>query len=539
MIVVLMLLENALALCTPWFGGQLTSTILAEGSVLTFTYKQILLLWFCLVIIQASLGYVNRIVSGRAGERMLLQLRTSLYNKLQSLPLTYHHDKRHGETLALITNDSAIVSSFITGTLVSIVPQIITAFGAILCIFIINPTVAVFATVLIPLFYIVIKLLSRNIRPLSKKLMQQYASTFSLAEENLLTLPVIKIFAREPLESKRFSNSNEELFSLSTQYIKTQSHLSPVIKILSTGIVLTVLWIIGDDIAAGTLSTAEMVSLMLYGMLLTRPISMLADTYGQIQRTSGAADRLIEIYNQPSEDCERGIALPPVKGQIQLENVSFAYPGRETILHNLALQIDAGETIAITGDNGAGKSTLAHLLMRLISPDSGSIKIDGYHIEDVSLSSLRSQIGLVQQNIFLQNATVADNIRFGRPGASDNEIIAAATASHALAFINNLPLGFNTLIGDQGVKLSGGQKQRLSLARALITHPAILILDEATAMFDPDGELAFIEENKDLLKNRTVIIITHRPASLALADRILRLDNGAISTVSCSPLAQF
>ncbi len=532
-------MENALALCTPWIGGQLTNTILAESSVLTFSYNQILLLWFCLVLIQCALGYVSRILSGTTGERMLLQLRTTLYNKLQSLPLTYHHEKKHGETLALITNDSAILSSFITGTVISVVPQIVTAIGAILCIFFINPVIAFLAAILIPLFYIVIKLLGRKIRPLSKQLMQQYASTFSLVEENLATLPVIKIFNREFLESARFSKSNEDLYSLNTKYIKNQSRLSPIIKVLSTAIVLTILWVLGDDIAAGTLSTGEMVSLMLYGMLLTRPISMLADTYGQIQRAAGAADRLLEIFNQTSEDFTRGITLPLVQGHITFQNVCYAYPGRGNILCNLSLQIRAGETIAITGDNGAGKSTLAHLLMRLISPNSGTISIDGYCLEKVSLLSLRSQIGLVQQNILLQNSTVAENIRFGKPEATDHEIVAAATASHSLKFITELPSGFNTRIGDQGIKLSGGQKQRLSLARALITNPAILILDEATAMFDPEGEQAFIEENRELLNNRTVIIITHRPASLALADRIVRLDNGTFSEVSRSPLAQF
>jgi ABC-type multidrug transport system fused ATPase/permease subunit len=534
-----MLIENALALCTPWIGGQFTSTILAEDSILSFTYKQIILLWFVLVLIQSTLGYMSRILSGTTSQRMLLQLRTSLYNKLQSLPLTYHHNKKHGETLALITNDSTIVSGFITGTVVSVVPQIVTALGAILCIFIINPVIAVLVTVLIPLFYVVIKLLGRKIRPLSKQLMQQYASTFSIAEENLSTLPVIKIFTREYLESNRFSKSNEDLYSLNTQYLTAQSRLSPIIKILSTAIVLTILWLLGDDIATGTLSTGEMVTLMLYGMLLTSPISMLADIYGQIQQTAGAADRLLEIFNQPSEDFEGGIPLPAVKGEIVFENIFFAYPGRDNILHDLSLHITAGETIAITGDNGAGKSTLAHLLMRLIAPDSGTITIDGFPLQDVSLFSLRRQIGLVQQNILLQNSTVAENIRFGKPDATEEEIYAASTASHSLHFINALPSGFNTLIGDQGIKLSGGQKQRLSLARALITNPAILILDEATAMFDPDGEQAFIEENRELLEHRTVIIITHRPASLALADRVLRLRNGSFSVTAPSTLAQF
>jgi ABC-type multidrug transport system fused ATPase/permease subunit len=260
-------------------------------------------------------------------------------------------------------------------------------------------------------------------------------------------------------------------------------------------------------------------------MLLTQPISGLANVYGQVQSTRGAADRLQAFFAEQAEPDEKGQTdLPAVKGSIEFNDVSFSYPGRDPVLKHFNLKIDAGETLAITGPNGAGKSTLAYLLMRFDNPSSGRILIDDNDISQYNLKSLREQIGIVSQNTLLLNGTVRDNLVYGRFNATDEEIEKAAFAARANEFIEQLPDDYNTIIGDQGIKLSGGQRQRLSLARTLMKDPPILILDEATSMFDPDGEAGFIEECRDLLHQRTVILITHRPASLALADRIIKLE---------------
>lgn len=528
-ITLLMLAENALALLTPWLAGRFTQSLFHTSTPLPFSYKQILLFWFCLLVVQALFSFYNRTLTGTTTERMLIQLRTRLYDHLQSLPISYFHARKHGETLALLTNDAAVLSGFVTTTAVSLLPHFGTACGALVCIFMISPLIALLSALLIPFFYLATKILGRGIRLISRQLMQQYAETFSLAEENLATLPIIKSFTREPLESRRFADSNSELFRLSAKYIQAQAKLAPVMKLFSTTIILIILLIISDDITSGKLQAGDIVSLMLYGMLLTQPISRLADTYGQVQRAMGAAERMLAVFSVRPEDHSKGFPLPPVRGQIHFSGVSFTYPGRDLLLDRLDLQIAQGETVAITGVNGAGKSTIAHLLMRFAEPHEGMIFIDDINISDVRLDSLRSQIGLVQQQVLLQNSTVAENILFGRPGADQKAIEAAARAAHAHEFIEKLPQGYNTLIGDQGIRLSGGQKQRLSLARALLKDPAILILDEATAMFDPEGEVSFIRENRDLLSRRTVILITHRPASLALADRILRLENGILT----------
>jgi ATP-binding cassette subfamily B protein len=267
----------------------------------------------------------------------------------------------------------------------------------------------------------------------------------------------------------------------------------------------------------------------LYAMLMTRPVSGLANVYGQVQRTRGAAERLVDFFAEQAEPPEAGLpALEQVKGHIRFEQVSFAYPGRRPLLWDMSLEVKAGETIALTGENGCGKSTLAYLLMRFIQPSSGCITIDGKDIAQYSLESIRHSVGLVAQHTLLLNGSIAENIAYGRYKASKEDIERAARASGAHQFILQMPDGYDTTIGDQGIGLSGGQRQRLSLARTLLTDPPILILDEATAMFDPQGEEDFIDECSDLLEERTVIMITHRPASVALANRVVKMQDSKI-----------
>jgi ABC-type multidrug transport system fused ATPase/permease subunit len=240
--------------------------------------------------------------------------------------------------------------------------------------------------------------------------------------------------------------------------------------------------------------------------------------------TRGAAERLLGFFGERPEPLGHGRqVLQNAAGRIEFRDVSFAYPGRTPVLERFNLTIEAGETVALTGPNGAGKSTLVHLLMRFMEPDAGKILLDGQDIAEVELGSLRRQIGLVAQNTLLLNGTVAENLEYGQPNATLADMKKAAKAARAEEFIEQLPEGYDTVIGDQGVKLSGGQRQRLSLARTLLKDPPILVLDEATAMFDPEGEASFIEQSREVLERRTVILITHRPASLALADRVLDL----------------
>ncbi len=526
-IVLLLLVESAFSLSSPWLAGQLTGAVLGEASVYFTSTNSILIIWLIVMVCKSLLSFATQYLVGSTGQTMASRLRSRIYQHLQVLPLTYTQERNQGDMLTLLSNDSEHISDFVTNTLVQLLPLLATFLGAFLIMAWLDPVIAVLAALLLPVYYLATKIIGRRIRPITAAWIKSWSSMTSLVQENLGLFPAIKAFIREPLEAQRFEERNTELLTWSKRQILIQSILSPAIALLAGAGLLLLVWVGLGHIKSGRLETSSLVSLLLYAAMLTRPISGLANVYGNVMLTMGAAERLLEFFAVQAEPIDGNHPdIADVKGQIEFQDVSFSYPGRPPVFKHFDLSIQAGETIALTGPNGAGKSTLAHLLLRFIEPSAGQILIDGNDISDVSLSSLRDQIGLVAQNTLLLNGTVADNIAYGHHLASMEEMKKAAEAARADQFIEKLPDQYETVIGDQGIRLSGGQRQRLSLARTLLKNPPILILDEATAMFDPQGEKSFIEECHDLLHQRTVILITHRPASLALADRVLKMEIG-------------
>lgn len=526
----LMLLETAAALAVPWFGGKLAGGLLADGSV---GVGAVLLILLALFATQAFLKIANGCILTRISESVLADLRIRVYDHLQALPLNFYQARRKGDILSLLTYEVPLLSGYLTGTLLSLVPLLVTAGGAVVIMFTIEPMLAGLTALLVPLFYLVLRVLGRRLRPLATELQRAHAVAFATAEENLGMLPAIKAFTREDLESSRYREQIHYVRKLTTTQQRISSALEPMVQFIASAAVLCLLWIASEKVSGGSMTPAELVSFLLYGALLTRPVSALAGVYGRTQNARGALKRLQDVLTErPEELFHGGSVLPTAVGDIEFVNVTFSYPGRPPVLREVNLQIRAGETIAITGENGAGKSTLAQLLMRLHEPTSGQILIDGHDISTVNLRSLRALVGIVPQNVLLLNGSVRENIGFGNPSADPGEIRRAARLAQADDFIMGLPQGYDTMIGDQGVKLSGGQRQRIALARALLKNPPILIFDEATAMFDPEGERLFVESIRSVLTQSTVIIITHRPASLALADRILHCDKGTLQTQS-------
>lgn len=524
----LLLAGSLVSLASPWMAGLLTASVLGQAG---YAPKQILALWLCLMATSSLISFFTSYRIGATGEQLTAGLRERLYQHLQALPLAYYQQRRPGETLTLLSADAAIISSFVTDTAVQLLPALLTFVGALVLMAWLDPGIAVLAVLCLPAYVLAMKILGRQLRPLSRAWVDANSRVVSVVQENLDMLPAIKAFTRERHEQGRFDQVNRQLLALSQRQLRIQSLLSPAISLLGAIGLVALLWMGTARIENGELAPSQMVSLLLYAMLLMSPLSTLADIYAQVQRTRGSAERIIEFLGQQPEPADAGErVLDRVEGHIEFRDVSFGYPGRPPLLGHFNLQIPAGETLALTGPNGAGKSTLAYLLMRFIDPDEGAVMIDGVNTRQATLASVRAQIGLVAQNVLLLNGSVAENIAYAEPAVSREKIEAAAKAAHAHAFIMQLPDGYDTVIGDQGIRLSGGQRQRISLARTLLKDPPILVLDEATAMFDPEGEKAFIDECRDMLGRKTVILITHRPASLALADRVLHLDKIATAT---------
>ena len=525
----LMLLESAAALAVPWLGGKLAGGILETVETGTWSVPVVLATMLALFGVQALLKFGNTYLLGSTGEKIVSDLKIRVYDHLQALPLSFFHQRRQGDTLALLTRDVYVVSGYVSGTALAIVPLLFTVAGAVFFMFRMAPMLAFLAAFLIPLFFLLLKVFGRRVRPLAARLGEEHATAIAIAEENLGMMPAIKTFTREPQESARHRSQVDRVRLLSSQQLKIEAALGPAIQFIAAVGIVLILWLASGEVSGSKLSAEDLVSFLLYAQLLTRPISGLANVYGQTQSVRAALGRILAALGQtPEPPVSAGIRLPPVRGSIEFEDVSFGYPGRPPAVKHASLFIRAGETVAIVGPNGAGKSTLAHLLMRLHEPDAGRIRIDGTDIATVSLESLRRQIGVVPQHVLLFNASVRDNVAYGRQEPTEQQIEAAARAARAHDFIVELPQGYETLIGDRGVRLSGGQQQRIALARALLKEPPILILDEATAMFDPQGEVEFLEGCRDVFRERTVLLITHRPASLAIADRIVRMDAGRI-----------
>jgi ATP-binding cassette subfamily B protein len=504
------------------FAGNLLDPAMPLGPVLALLATTLAVA----TALRAGLG----LLAARTHARILAELRTRLHDHLLALPLPFHQRQSHGDLLALSTHEVGRLGHLLAETLTALPSQILTALGAILLMARIDPVLALAVPVLVPAFTLLLKILGRRLRALARTLQEAEAKVVATASEDLAMLPAVKAFTREAAAARRFADRARVARDLAIRESDIYAVLAPATSLVTGLGAVLLLALAGQGLRQGAMSPAEMVSFLLYAALLTRPVAQLADVYGRLQSARGTLDRLGRILDTPPEAGPPAPrALRRARGEVVFEDVHFAYPEREAALRGVSLRLRPGEILALTGQNGAGKSTLMALLLRLMDPRAGTVRLDGIDVRALDLGDLRRQIGLVPQRPLLFDGTVRDNIGFGREGATDAEIEAAARLAQAHAFITDLPQGYDTPVGEHGMRLSGGQGQRLALARALLKDPAVLILDEATSMYDLEGESAFVAAAASALKGRTVLLITHRPATLALAHRIVTLDAGKIT----------
>lgn len=522
----LMLLESLVTLLNPWLAGRFAAAVLQQQAL-----TGLMGAWFGVIVVQGLLAWMVAVRTQSIGAQLSADASVRVFERLQLLPLRWHRDRRRGDVLALLLRDVDYLAGFVTATLIPLLPLLLTCAGAVVMMARIEPWFALAAAVLVPAMYVAMRWSGRKLRPLGKAANDAYVARSIAAEQSLAMLPVVKAFTGEARESLRFDDRARALRDFDIRLARVNAAVGPAVRVLSAAAILALLWLASRELATGQLDAQGLVSLLLYGLLLTRPVSSLAGVYGHAHSAHAVVQRLVDVFAAPPEPAGGSLAPSAVRGEVVFDRVAFRYPGREAVLSGVNLRLRPGETVAITGANGAGKSTMMHLLMRFAAPDDGRILLDGHDLGDYQLRALRSHIGLVPQTVLLFSGSIRENIGYGRVDASDAEIEQAARLAQAHQFIVGLEHGYDTRVGDDGVHLSGGQRQRLALARALLKNPAVLILDEATAMFDPDGERALVQACHDVLHQRSVLLITHRPASLALADRVLRLDDGRLCGV--------
>lgn len=518
----LLLAETAATLTIPWVGGRFAEQLVETPDAAS--YRQFLALWLGLLLTQSLLRFVSSYLLGSAGASVTARIRSRIYDHLQALPLSYHHNRDAGDMLSLLARDASITGHFFTTTLPGLAPQALTLAGAWILMAMLDLTIALLIGCTVPLAVVGLRLLLRRIRPLATQLADAHGTHMAVVEENLRLLNLLKAFGREERESARIQQQNTQILSLERNHLLAMSLLNPAIQAAGAFLLVLLLWFSAERLTGGELNIGQVVSLLLYGLLLSRPASQLASAAGSLQSSRGAASRIETLLSEPAESYGLGHEAPPLHpGRLTFEEISFGYPGQSPVLDRFSLSVTEGETLAITGPNGAGKSTLIHLLMRFHDPNAGRILMDDHDIHDLRLSTLRGLIGLVPQTVTLLNDSIRANICFGVAVADDDAIIQALSLAQAQDIIDASPDGLDSRIGPDGIRLSGGQRQRLALARALLRGCPILVLDEATSMFDPAALKHFVHEFKQRSDQHTVILITHQPENLELADRVITL----------------
>lgn len=469
--------------------------------------------------------------SEQASQNVAYDLRNAIYHKLATLSFSYHDRTETGQILSRAIQDVDRVR-FVTGrAFLRLTDGIVLMLGSAVMLVWMNPSLALLALATLPFLAHRAFYMARYLRPLSLAVQQQLAVLTTRLEQNLRGARVVKAFAQEDAEIARFERENTRWFALSMQAARVQALNEPLINFIANLSTVVIIGYGGWLVIQQQLTLGELVSFTTYLAQLAQPVRRLGQIVPALAIASAAGTRIFEILDAESEvrDAPDAIPLPPIQGHVRFENVSFAYFGRHRVLDNITFEAKPGQVIALLGMTGSGKSTIINLIPRFYDVTSGRITIDGYDIRRVTLNSLRDQIGIVLQETMLFAATIRENIAFGRPEASEDEIIAAARAAQAHDFIMQTPNGYDTLVGERGITLSGGQRQRIAIARALLKNPRILILDDATSSVDTETERLIQLALEQLMRGRTSFIIAQRLATLRMADLILVLEHGRIA----------
>jgi ATP-binding cassette, subfamily B, bacterial MsbA len=523
-----LLFGTALGLLFPWIMQSLVDAVFTGGDATLLNNITITLIVAFLA--RSVFYYFQGYALTYVGEKVLLDLRRQTYTHLHRLSLRFFADRRTGELLSRLSSDVNLVRGVLTGNLVTALGQFFTFIGSLILMIILNWRLTLFILAITPLIVISAAIFGRYLRRLSTAIQDKVADSTSLAEEAIGAVRVVKAFAREPYEVERYSTQLESTFGDMMRQSVLRSAFGPLMSFLGFAALAAVLWFGGHEVLDGRLTAGALIAFLVYGINIAASLGTFTGLYTQLQEAIGASRRIFELLDEVPEirDSADSRPLPPVQGHIEFSSVSFAYSQAGAVLHDINLSIQPGEAVALVGPSGAGKSTLFNLIPRFYDPTHGQVRIDGHDLRDVTLTSLRSQIGIVPQEVQLFAGTVRENLRYGRLEATDSEIESAARAANAEEFILRLPNKYDTVVGERGIKLSGGQRQRIAIGRAILKNPRILLLDEATSSLDSESEGLVQEALDRLMRDRTTVIIAHRLSTVHNANRIAVLDQGRI-----------
>jgi subfamily B ATP-binding cassette protein MsbA len=537
----LLIVTNGLGLLFPLVIRTLLNTILVQHQSGLLNVVALALLG--IFLLQGVLSAVQGYLVTALGERLSFDLRTRLFRHLQRLPMSFFDSRRTGELMSRVTNDVTVLQTSLTGNVLPIASQVVMLVGSILIAVFINWRLMLVIAVIAPLIVLSFSGLGRRVRRTTRGVQEGLGEAGIVLEETLSAQRIVKAFAREAYEEGRFNARMTTTLQQALRRAMSQALLGPISQFIGFGAMVVVLWFGGQEVLAGRLTAGDLIAFIFYLFMVVGPLMAFGNLYAQLQAALAAAERIFALLDEPIEPAIADAsvpALPPVSGQIAFEDVSFTYPilpgkeasaseeARPTVLHSLTFEAQPGQVVALVGPSGAGKTTTLALLLRLYEIDAGVIRVDGEDIRSVQVQSLREQMAIVPQEPVLFGDSIAENIRYGRLDASDEDVRAAAAAANALSFIEELPQGMRTLVGERGVKLSAGQRQRIAIARALLHNPRILLLDEATASLDNESEALVQDALNRLMQGRTTIVVAHRLTTVERADQILVLNDGRI-----------
>ena len=532
--VVSMVLLVGVQLFAPWFIRELIATVRAGNSD-SLSYSLIgRLALFALAIYAARAGleFLRSYLAHVAGWGVVADVRVAIYRHLQRLSLHYYEDKQTGQLMSRVVNDSDLLEKLIAHAVPDVLVNVLTLVGVSTMLLIMNAQLTLLTLVPIPLIVLAMRGFAKYVRPAFRERQAELGELNAILQDNLSGIREIKTFTRERMESERIGVRIDNYKRSLLHALRLLATFEPFVHFASALGVVVVIYFGGRLALGGELPIEDLVAFFLYLELFYQPVRHLSHAWEAIQEALAGAERVSELLHEEPDIVDRPDALEypgRAQGNILFENVSFSYLTDRPILRNIDLEIPAGSVAALVGPTGVGKSTLASLVPRFYDVNEGRISLDGHDIRDLTMESLRRQISIVLQDVFLFHGSVRDNILFGRPGASDQEMEEAARVANAVEFIDKLPDGYDTLIGERGVKLSGGQKQRLAIARAILKDAPILILDEATSSVDTETEQLIQQALERLMAGRTTLMIAHRLSTIRNADQIVVLQDEGIA----------